>query len=318
MDVAKYIGLFLLKNNFVYLPGLGNLEIMKNPATYDGQQLLPPSHTVSLTPTGSIDDNLANFIATNEQTSISKASNELREFSIQARMDLNEGKEVNIPSIGKFVASGGKIIFITNPGFQKAPSNVPAQLVRKTEEVRKPAPQPTADARPAKVYSGTSVNWGKIVIWALIVAVVASAIFFAIKFIPSNNNADVAPADSLNTQAVPPDSAMQTPGMIDSNAIATDTSAAYRDSMATAAAATPVAANGMLQYKVLLSTYDNLPRAQKRESQLNSFGNKVELVTKDSTMYYVVMPVTSSVADTAMILDSLKKKFNPKGVSIYK
>src|SRR6185437_14180538 len=102
MDVAKYIGLFLLKNHFCYIHGLGNLELHKKSASYDGTALQAPSYEVVVTPAGSIDDNLANFIATNEQTSISKASNALRDFSIQARADLQAGKEVLIPHIGKF------------------------------------------------------------------------------------------------------------------------------------------------------------------------------------------------------------------------
>src|SRR4051812_46690046 len=198
MDIAKYIGLFLLKNNFVYLPGLGNLEITKNAATYDGQQLLPATYTVSLTPTGSIDDSLANFIATNEQTSISKASNSLREFSIQSRLELNEGKEVVIPSIGKFVSANGKVIFITDPGFQKTPPAIPAQIIKKPEEPRRPV-----EAKPAKVYNGTSVNWGRIVIWILIIGVVVAAIILAIRFIPKNNNAENTAADSVKVIPAP-------------------------------------------------------------------------------------------------------------------
>ena len=75
MDVAKYIGLFLLKNNFVYIHGLGNLELRKRPASFNGEALQGSTYEVVMTPMGSIDDNLANFIATNEQISISKASN---------------------------------------------------------------------------------------------------------------------------------------------------------------------------------------------------------------------------------------------------
>ena len=42
MDIAKYIGLYLLKNNFCYLHGLGNLEIKRRPAVYEGDSLHAP------------------------------------------------------------------------------------------------------------------------------------------------------------------------------------------------------------------------------------------------------------------------------------
>ena len=67
MDIAKYIGQYLLKNSFCYIHGLGNLEISKKPAFYDGKSLQAPTYEIVLSSGGSIDDNFANFIATNEQ-----------------------------------------------------------------------------------------------------------------------------------------------------------------------------------------------------------------------------------------------------------
>ena len=125
MDIAKYIGLFLLKNHYCYIHGLGNMELVKRPATHDGKALQPPSYEVQVTPGGSIDDNLANFIATNEQISISKAANTLREYSIQARKDMAEGKEVPIPHIGHFIEGGGRVKFVTDANFRYTPAGIP-------------------------------------------------------------------------------------------------------------------------------------------------------------------------------------------------
>src|ERR1700744_6690000 len=99
MDLAKYIGVFLMKNRFCYIHGLGNLEVKKKPANYDGKMLQAAPYEVIITPAGSIDDTLANFIATNEQISISKAANELRDFSTKAKADLEAGKELSRPFI---------------------------------------------------------------------------------------------------------------------------------------------------------------------------------------------------------------------------
>ena len=131
MDIAKYIGLYLLKNNFAYLHGLGNLQIIKKAAQYDGENLAAAQYDVQLLPSGSIDDNLANFIATAEQTSISKASNEIRTFVEQAKVELAEGKEVVIPGIGHFVQQNGINRFVTDTNMSYAPPSIPALKLSK-------------------------------------------------------------------------------------------------------------------------------------------------------------------------------------------
>jgi nucleoid DNA-binding protein len=125
MDIAKYIGLFLLKNHFCYVHGLGNMELRKKPAVHDGNALQSPSYEVVVTPGGSIDDNLANFIATNEQISISKAANALRDFSIQSRKEMAAGSEVAIPNIGKFTEVNNKVHFVTDDNFRFTPAGIP-------------------------------------------------------------------------------------------------------------------------------------------------------------------------------------------------
>ena len=84
MEIDKYIGQFILKNNFCYIHGLGNLELQKRTTMHDGKALVPPTYEVVVTAGGSIDDSFANFIATNEMISISKAANALREYSMHS------------------------------------------------------------------------------------------------------------------------------------------------------------------------------------------------------------------------------------------
>ena len=167
MDIAKYIGQFILKNNFCYIHGLGNLELVKRPAIHDGKALMPPSYEVVVTAGGSIDDSFANFIATNEQISISKAANALRDFSMQARKDMQAGKEVPIQGIGKFTEENGKVIFHTDANFKFAPAGMPVLKNSKQLEdqkiipIRKPSYPPPASAN--------SVNWTMVIIVAVLV-----------------------------------------------------------------------------------------------------------------------------------------------------
>ena len=65
MDVAKYIGLFLLKNGQCYVHGLGTMQLVRKPASYDGQALQPSSYEILMAPCGNVDEALSNFIANN-------------------------------------------------------------------------------------------------------------------------------------------------------------------------------------------------------------------------------------------------------------
>jgi hypothetical protein len=163
-------------------------------------------------------------------------------------------------------------------------------------------------------YSGGSqVNWGKIILWVVVLGVVAAGVVFGVRYLNGRNAEIQETTPVTDTQAAP-----QAPVMItDTTATQTDTTAHATD---TTAAATPAQASpsGAMEYKVVLNTYDNNTKAQKRLKQLTGFGHKVELVSKDSSHYYIVMSVTGPSADTTRVLDSLRKNFNPKGVSIYR
>jgi hypothetical protein len=323
MDIARYIGLFLLKNNFCYVHGLGNLELRKKPASLEGQSLQSPQYEVRLTLGGSIDDNLANFIAVNEQISISKASNALRDFSIRARTELQEGREVVLPAIGKFVEENGRIQFITDPHLSYVPAAVPVVPMAKRIEEEKEQ-ETTFTSAESGSRSHTTVNWGKIIIWVLILAIVAAAVVYGIRFIEEQQR---SVAETEAVQPPLPEIMIEepiAPASEDSTLVSEDTtmtpapaeSPASEDLAPEAAAQV---AGPQISYQVVLNEYDNLPRAQKREAQLTSFGNTVTLITRDSASFYIVMPMKGVAADTARVVDSLKRLFNPNGnVRVYR
>ncbi|MBS1687540.1 MAG: hypothetical protein JSS96_02355 [Bacteroidetes bacterium] len=330
MDVAKYIGLFILKNHFCYIQGLGNLEMKKRPASYDGRALHAASYDILLVPAGSLDDSLANFIATNEQISISKAANALREYSLQAKADLQAGKEVIVPAIGKFVDVEGKTTFITDPKLHYATPAIPVVRLNKREEATAPssakqAPTPAyqpsaATASPAyqpppyEEETGRRLNWGRIILVAAILLV-----FVAVNIIGYNY--------IKHRKATPPPAVVENPAPVKDTTplpqtimpITADTSAKVDT------AAPPVmlpesniaVKNNFLYYKVILNTYYSKEKAEKRYKQLRGNGTKVDMMTEDSLNYYIVLPIRSTSKDTTRILDSLSTLYNPNGVSIY-
>lgn len=311
MDITRYIGLFLLKNNFCYIHGLGNLALKKRPAAPDGETLKGPEYEVQLTPTGSIDDNLANFIAVNEQISIAKASNALRDFSIHARAELLEGREVIIPALGRFVQKDNIIRFITDPHLQYSPPAIPTvRIAKKTEEKeeKKITPRHTNQ----DVTRARSANRAQTFIWILILAIVAAGIIFGIKFI-SEQASTSAPISEPSTgpQTVEP-APIDPYAMPDT--VMPEQETAITDANTPADAGPVTTADNQISYEVIINEYDNFQRAEKREKQLTSFGNKVRMRTKDSASFYIVMPMTTAAADTTQVMDSLRRLFNPQGV----
>ncbi|MBC7554048.1 MAG: hypothetical protein H7257_08715 [Taibaiella sp.] len=302
MEIAKYIGQFILKNNFCYIHGLGNLELVKRPAINDGKSLQGPTYEVILTAGGSIDDSFANFIATNEQISISKAANGLRDFSMQSRKDMQEGKEVALPGLGKLLEQNGKVKFITDAHFNFSPAGMPSLKNSRQVEEQKTATthKPTYPA-PAKA---NSVNWSMVIIAGIIVVLLAGGgigYYFYNK--PAETN--VAPVPVVVDTVV----SAPVPVIADTLAKPTDTVKAAPPAIDTLA---------VMPYRVVLGRFIAREKAEKRFRQLKVNGNKVDLITQDSLNFILLTTVNARMVDTTHMKDSLRKLFGYNNLSIYK
>jgi len=311
MDIAKYIGQYIIKNKFCYIHGLGNMELMKRPAVHDGKALQGASYEVIVTTGGSIDDSFANFIATNEQISISKAANALREFSMQARADIAAGKEVVLPNLGKFLEENGKVKFITDPNFKFTPAGIPTIQNSKQLEEQKNAPvipKPSFEP-PAKA---NSVNWSMVIIAVILVVILAGG-GYGYYYYKSLQKA-AAPAPVVPKK----DTVYQAPPVPVSDTMAHPVDSMGQNATATTPAASAVDSQATTTYRMIIGAYTARDKAEKRYRQLKINGTKVELVTKDSINYMVLESVTCRVVDTAHMKDSLRVFYNFKGVAIYK
>lgn len=310
MDVAKYIGLFLLKNNFVYIHGLGNLELRKRRASYNGEALQGGGYEVAMTPTGSIDDNLANFIATNEQISISKASNALREFSMAARADLASGKTVDIPAIGKFEQERGKIIFTANPVIDFTPPAIPSvRIARRQSDTlyqpsielpKAPVAQDASLETPVEDSRGSEFPWTRVAIAVGALLFGALAVYLVWQYMGTRDSGEKGPM----MQALPSDSVNRVTQVTDPDTSTISPSAASND---------------QLSFDVVLRDTTSFIAAERRLKKLQGSGLNVRLVAAaDSSRFFVLLPVENvSPADTARMLDSIRRMYNPRGVSIY-
>lgn len=288
MDIAKYIGLYLLKNKFCYIHGLGNLKLERKPAALEGDNLKSPQYTVVLSHGGSIDDSLANFIATHEQVSIAKTSNALREFSTETRNILSQGGEVVIPGIGKFVPlADGTIGFQTDDHLAYTPPAIPAlQFARRVTEPPKFGDM-GGDSQPR-----TEVQWGKIILYLVLLAALAVGGYFAYQYLQNKGSEEVVVEEPETTQPILP------------------TPLPTADSLIQQPDASPaVQATGSNSYKVVLYTYNTRAAAENRIKRLESIGKTVELAAPDSGSYYVLMPIEGQLADSARVVDSLRVFF---------
>jgi nucleoid DNA-binding protein len=312
MDIANYVGLFLLKNEYCFLPGIGSLMVQKRPAVYNKEtkEMLAPAYDIVYRQEGgSIDDSFANFIANNERISIAHAANHLKDFCAAAKADLKEGKSVIIPGIGSLQLNNGGIQFVKDPSLHIEGRAIPyfrnsdAVTAKKEEALsniieRTNIREPKANEQIE--YKAPSVNWGKIGAMAgILVILIAAGVYLFMTL--NKNKAEEAPvSDTVPQEAVPP------------AVIVPDTTAPAADTSVSVAPATN--ADGTIQYKVALNSYPTRQGAEGRANKLKSYGHpEVEVFAKDSGSYFVVIPVTSLVSDTTKVVDSLRRLYNPKG-----
>lgn len=280
MDIASYIGQFLLRNKYCYLHGIGSLKLNKLPKSDAGSY----AYHVQLLPGGSIDDLFANFVATSEQVSISKAANAIREYNSEIRSLLDAQQKVIIPTIGYLAKVDNHYTFVTDDNFSYQPSVNPALKFVNAKPIKEAT---TSDEVIEEAPQKAIVNWSKIILFIALLIVVGIAIYFIATQSKNISATQDEPIANTTTEIVAP--------AIDTAVVQPDTLVANTE------------------YKFLIKTYSTLRAAVKRYQQLLSYGNKVGLQTSDSISYQLYISMPASALDTTQAKDSLRVIFNPKG-----
>jgi nucleoid DNA-binding protein len=327
MNIAHYIGLFLLKNEYCYLPGIGSLQIEKIASVYDkeAQQLTAPKYEIKYrVGVGSIDDSFANFIANNERISIAHAANHLKDFCAHAKQSLLAGEEVIIPGVGKFHTINGHtaLAFTTDANLHIEGKSIPyfknnTAAAKEADEnklssiiERTTFKEPKADDQIE--YQAPKVNWGKIIILSSIVLAILAGIIYLFIYLNKDNNTPSSATQETeqNTEQINAEDpeTNSTPALVNKDSIVTTDT----NNVASTAVTTTPTANGST-LTVALHEYPTLARAEARVAKLKSFGNSsVAVVTKDETHHLVTIQVPNT-GDATRVVDSLRKLFNPTG-----
>lgn len=309
MDIAKYAGLFFTRSEYVYLPGLGNLEIRKAPSTYSSEfgMISPSKAEILFKPTiGVIDDSFANFVANNERVSIASAANAISDFGKRVKAEISEGSRVEIPGIGHFYNNNGQVGFEVSPNYEYVPKSIPVfKNVSDSEEYRKEKGiKEIIENTTIKDLSGddeivlerVKINYPKLITLILIGLLVLGGIGYLVYYFINQENAEPkveqTTAADLDVPSTP-----QTPQNADTQAL--------KDTVKM----TTLGSAG--EVPVIVNEYTQQSSADARVRKLSNIGYKVESVVKDS-VYYVVVHLAASSQGDQFVADSIRPILNPR------
>lgn len=328
MDIAKYIGIYLLKNEYCYLPGIGSLQVIKRSAHFNKETLqtdAPGYEVVFVKGVGSIDDAFANFIANNERVSIAHASNHIKDYSANAKQLLLNGSEIVIPGIGKLKAADGEnnFFFETEPGLRIQGKSIPffknsTNLNQKKEASalsniieQTSFKEPKADEEI--VMQQPQVNWGKVIITtAIILIILALSIFLILRSVQDKDSNEEPLLQTEPTEQV--DVPMENLQPVDTTQ-ATD-SVPVQDTVLPQPLSQQV--NNGQTIRIAVNTYSTQERADSRMAKLQSFGyDNVSVQQQDTATFYVVLTLQPEAGvDITHIVDSVGRMLSAPNKAI--
>ncbi len=311
MDIAKYAGLYFQRSEFLYLPGLGNLEIQKQPGAYNNTkgEVSGSDYQIIFKPTlGVIDDSFANFVANNERISIAAASNGISDFTKTAKVELYNGNKVEIPGLGSFYQDNGQIKFEVSPDFVYTPKSIPVfqnvsnQNEYKQEENVKDIIANTSFSTPTSAdeieLDKGKINYGKVALLILLGLIVLGGLGYLVYYMTTSNP---KPVTEQTTQDLEPTPAPN-PNPIDSNQT--------QDATDTNQVANTIQNTGKVS--IIVNEYSTQTKAEARVKKLESIPYEASFIQKDS-VYLVVVQLPASAKGTQFVADSIKPILNPNG-----
>jgi nucleoid DNA-binding protein len=320
MDINKYIGKFLLKNKYCSLPGLGVFDLKKEGAKHNSstETISAPQYKITFTPIGSIDDTFASFIATAENVSISNASNNIKEYCKSVKDEIAKTGKYDIEYLGRFSMSNSKIAFHQSDDLDLGVEPAPlAPLVEKLKSAETIENKPDYSYPPANRRSETSIL--KIILPIALLGLLAAGAYFGYEFYQKSKSAAAEEAvvplpeptevDTMPTSIIP-DSLKVTDSLTNLNDTLSQVNPNSPTTSNTTPNAAPVAAGK--GYNVAILSYDNEASAISKANKLKNYGNNANVISSNGR-FVVVINASHPMNDTTLLVDSLRRFFNPKG-----
>ena len=290
MNFDSLLAQYLYQNKKLNLPGIGTFEADSSVYVSDDNEKQKPS-------IGGITFRNAN---------IAKADDDLIEF---IKLQTGKMKPLAISDLESYLTLGKQFLYIGKPFYLEGIGTL--QLTKdgrfefiQGEYVTTKLEDPNVERSEGKkrslheenrIQQESNSNVVKIIL--IVVAVIATVVLIGwggYYFYTTNANREstaVAPDSSLlqnSNSTLFPEDTVQAPAAVSEN---------------TAVGPTP----GM--YKFIVETTYNKARALNRYRDLRSFGNKIQLETKDSTFFRLYYSLPAMPEDTARIRDSLNRWF---------
>lgn len=225
------------------------------------------------------DDALIGFIVQQTRKIRPLASADLDSFLMLGRQFLNIGKPFKIDGIGTLEKTQVGDFQFTQGHFSNSKAEpATTELKEKREDAISFASKAKEKKSPKKIL---------LILGAL---AIASLIGLCIWYFATQNNNTPKIAEN-KTDTV-------------SNLIVKDTNTIKKDSI------TPnpiiLAAKDSFTFKLIIKTYPSLVQAEAGYKRLTSYGHKLLLTTTDSATYFLKMPFTKPLSDTAIARDSIR------------
>ncbi len=299
MDIGKYIIKFLIKNRFCSLPGLGSFELEKTSAaihTKEGQ-ITPAKFQIKFSPLGSIDDTFASFVANHENVSISNTSNNIKEYCRVVKEEIAQQGKFTIPNLGFLTMQNGKIAFVQTDELDMGVAALPLPDI--DANLKMNANKKLDFSYPAahKTYKRKKLSIGKFVVPAILVLMLGVGCFVAYKYILENQKEEPSNAENAGLP------------LQKENVPVNDTASKLSPS----APSQPTVNNGPNpMYKVATFTTTTMASANAKAAKWKKYGNLTEVDSLNGN-FIVSILASHPLNDTALLVDSLRRFFNPKG-----
>lgn len=305
MDIAKYIVKFLIKNRYCSLPGLGSFELEKKSAAINNEkgEIIPAKFEVRFSPLGSIDDTFASFIANHENVSISNTSNNIKEFCRAVKEEIAQNGKYTIANLGYLHVHNNKMAFVQTDELDMGTSALPLPPI--DTNLKQNANKKLDFSYPAAhtSYRRKKLSIGKFALPALLILLLAVGCYFAYQYIAENQGQDT-PQTEKSVLPLQKETIKDT--SIKANGDTTQVNAAQAPSSPQASpGANPI-------YKVALFQTNTESIARAKAKKWENYGNLTDVQNVNGN--FIVSILASHPAnDTTLLVDSLRKFFNPKG-----
>ncbi|MBA3828502.1 MAG: hypothetical protein H0X33_06160 [Taibaiella sp.] len=192
MNINRYIGLCILKYQSCYVDGIGSLTLKRVPASFDGAIIINAAHEVVLNAAAAPDNRLAQLIANNESIPIDQAKNEIQYFSQETLADMESGKGMQIPALGRLINEGYGFEFETNPVLLQAYPALPASRTPRTAQPiggvavqLQPKSTPVHYTTPERLphQKKTKFNPGKAIFMVFLALIILASAYFGYNYL---------------------------------------------------------------------------------------------------------------------------------------